>query len=443
MYNHTTLHPLGLLAVVVMGIATLVLPRRYAVVPFLVVACFISPAQRIVIATLDFNLLRVMVLFGWARVLARGETRGFTWRWMDTLLVLWTLAGTAIMALREGTAGALVYRLGLTYDAAGMYFLFRLLIRDWDDVKAIVVSAAVLSLPVAAVFLLEQATGRNMFAIFGGVPAITEVRDGKLRCRGPFAHPIFAGCFWAALMPLFGALWWSGRRSRWLAPVALAASTVVIFATASATSMGALLVAGLAVAMYPLRRYVAWMRWAGVLCLIGLHLVMIKPVWHLLARIHWFSGTGWYRYKLIDEFVRRFGEWWLLGTSSYEDWWQYRFEAVTNHYVLEAVGGGLITLVLFVAFIAVAFRGAGRLIRATGGNRYHRMTAWAIGASLLVHCASFIGVAYFGQVFVVWYIALAGIASLQTEALVRRVRVVAVRAPASAAERPGLAPSMS
>ena len=403
------------MAVIFLGIATLIVPRRYAIVPILIVACLISPGQRIMAATLDFNLLRVMILFGWIRIFMTGEAHGFKWRSLDILVVLWTLSGTAILMLREGTLVSLIYRCGLMYDACGMYFLFRLLIRGWSDVEAIITSAAVISVPVAAFFLLEQATGRNVFAIFGGVSEITVVRDGRLRCRGPFAHPIYAGCFWAALMPMIGALWFTSRPKRWLAPVGLLASMVVIITTSSATPLSAMMVAITAAAFYPLRRYLSWTRWAAVFGLVGLHLVMIQPLWHMLARIKLVGGTGWYRYKLIDEFVNRFNEWWLLGTGNYQEWWEHGFGAVTNQYVLEAVQGGLVTLVLFLAIIVCAFQGVGRIIRSAAGERFSRYASWAVGASLLVHCAAFIGVAYFGQVYVVWYMGLSIIGSMLPE----------------------------
>jgi len=423
----TNLHPVGLIAVILLGIAVLVLPRRYSLVPFLVVACFIAPAQRLVVMTMDFNLLRLLILFGWARVLMSGEGRGFRWKKLDVLLVLWTLSGTLILTLREATLAGFVYRLGLMYDAIGLYFLFRILIRNWDDVEAILIGAAVISVPVAMIFLVERATGRNMFSFFGGVDEFTHVRNGRLRCRGPFAHPIYAGCFWAALMPLIGALWWNCRPTRWLAPIGVAASAVIILTTVSATPISAMFVACFAAALFPLRQYLGWMRWGAVLGLIGLHLAMVNPVWHLLARIQLVGGGGWYRFKLIDEFVNRFGEWWLVGTNSYAQWWQHGFEAVTNQYVLEAVDGGLLTLVLFIAIIVVAFQGVGQIGRSVGRRRFRQVTAWAVGASLVVHCSSFISVAYFGQLIVVWYMALSIVGSLLPDTGRRRVYRIAAR----------------
>jgi len=285
----------------------------------------------------------------------------------------------------------------------------------------------VISVPVAMIFVIEMVTGRNMFAIFGGVSPYTIVRDGRMRCRGPFAHPIYAGCFWAALMPFIGALWWNCRRTRWLAPIGVVASGIIVLTTNSATPISAMMTAGVAAAVFPLRHYLAWMRWGAMLGLVTLHLVMVNPVWHLLARINLVGGTGWYRFKLIDAFIEHFNEWWLVGTDNYARWYLHSFDAITNQYVLEGVNGGLLTLVLFIAIIVVAFGGVGKIGRSVGRHRFQHLTAYALGASLVVHCASYISVAYFGQLLIVWYLALGIVASLLPDTGRRRIYRIAVR----------------
>lgn len=412
-YDQTTLHPIGLIAVLLLGIGMLVVPRRYALIPMLIMACFISPAQRIVIATLDFNLIRLMIIFGWCRVFIYGEVRGFKWKGLDSAVVMWTVIATVVVALREGTIPALIYRLGLTYDAIGMYFLFRMLIRSWKDLEWLMIAAAVISVPIAVVFLIEQFTGRNMFAVLGGVPEVTTIRDGKLRCRGPFPHPILAGCFWAAMIPLIGALWWHSRRIRWLAPIGIVASLIVINATASDSPISAVLAAIVAAALFPLRGYMRWIQWAIVACAISLQIVMTNPIWHLMTRVRFNHGsTGWYRYKMIDGFVESFDLWWLMGTRSYIDIWSHGFDAITNQYVLEGLEGGLITFILFLAMIFLGFRGAGLIQKYSSKTRFHKITAWMVGASIFVHCVSFLAVSYFGQIVMIWYMVLAISASL-------------------------------
>ena len=412
-YDQTTLHPIGFIAVMLLGITMLVVPRRFALIPILVMACFISPAQRIVIATLDFNLIRLMILFGWCRVFLHAEVSSFKWKGLDVAVVMWAVIATVVVTLREGTIQAFIYRLGLTFDAIGMYLLFRILIHTWKDLEWLMIAAAVISVPVAVVFLIEQNTGRNMFAVLGGVPEVTVIRDGRLRCRGPFFHPILAGCFWASMIPLIGALWWQNGRIRWLAPIGIVSSLLVINATASDSPISAVLAAIVAAALFPLRGYMRWIQWATVACAIALQIVMTNPIWHLMTRVQFVSGsTGWYRYKMIDGFVESFDLWWLIGTRSYSDIWSHGFDAITNQYVLEGLEGGLITFILFLAMIFLGFRGAGLIQKYSSKTRFQKITAWMVGASIFVHCVSFLAVSYFGQILVIWYLVLAISASL-------------------------------
>lgn len=418
--NQTVLHPIGLTAVLILGALLLVVPRRHAVWPIIFMACFVAPAQRVVVFTLNFNLLRIMVLFGTIRLAVRGEWRGMRWNRIDILLVLWTVSGALIFIISYATAEAVKYRLGTMYDAVGMYFLFRMLIRDWSDVRTTTMGFIVVAAPVAIAFMIEHATGRNMFAQLGGVPEITIVREGRLRCQGAFAHSILAGCFWAGVMPLMAAQWWCDSSARMWSAIGLVASTVIILLCASSTPIAAIgfgLVGG---ALFPLRRHLRYVRWGSVVLLLSLHLVMNAPVWHLISRIDVAGGSfGWQRYHLIDETIRHFDDWWLLGTHSTVRWGEDLYD-VTNQFILEGVRGGALTLCLFVAMIGFSFQAVGRLCRSVEQDRPKLILAWALGVALFIHCMNFMAVSYFGQIEMVWYLLLATIASLQALPRTRR-----------------------
>ncbi len=455
-FNQTTVHPLGLVLLVVLGAATLLVPRRYALVPMLILVCFVGPTQRIVVATLDFNFLRILVMAGWGRVLLRGEMWGWRWRPLDTVVLSWAICATLLATVLHASLSAFIMRLGLLYDAVGLYFLCRLTVRSFSDLAVFAQCAALISLPVAVLFLVEQTTGRNLFAIFGGIPEFTIVRADRLRCRGPFLHPILAGSFWAALMPLIGALWWYRGANRILAVLGLAGAMVVVITCASATPLGGLLAGVVAATLFPVRRWFSQLRWGAVLGVIALQLVMVNPVWHLLARVQLVpQSTGWYRFKLIDEFIRHFNEWWMIGTEVYSSWWTYGLDAITNEYILQGVEGGILTLGLFLGMIAVAFYGVGRMLREGTRRRSralqqtitrvhgmrtrrlrwsptsagHMAMAWALGVSMVIHCTVFIGVSNFGQTVLVWYLTLGFIGSLtplacRKRAVVARPRVL-------------------
>lgn len=425
--NQTALHPLGLAVVLVCGLAMLALPRRYAVWPIIVTACFVAMAQRVVVLGLDFSLLRILVLFGWVRVLARGEFVGFTCKPLDYVLIVYAVTNTLTYTMLIGSMDAFVNRLGFSFDAVGMYFLFRGLVRSWDDLSYVIHGLILVSIPAAAFFMIEGRTGRNLFAIFGGVPEITVVRDGRLRCQGAFSHAIMAGCFWAGLLPIIAARFWARRSSdrRW-AVVGVVCALVVVFLCASSTPAMGVIFGVVGAVLFPWRRRMGWIRRTLALGLMALHMVMKAPVWHLISRVNIVSGsTGWHRYYLVDQAIKRFGEWWLLGTVTTAHW-GLGLQDVTNHFILEGVRGGAATLALFIATIVLAFQAVGRIWRQAGTDTERVAQAWALGVALFVHCMNFIGVAYFGQTTVVWYLTLAMIGSLTPITIgVRRAKPLA------------------
>src|SRR5690606_3331386 len=144
----------------------------------------------------------------------------------------------------------------------------------------------------------EQSTRYNIFSIFGGVPAVTQIRDGRLRCQGAFAHPILAGCFWAAAIPLFATQWWRGAKA--MALLSSGAALYIIFACSSATPVVGVICICIGVAAFFFRGHLRLVRWSILPTLTVLHLVMDKPVWHLVARTSSLGGSSWHRYLLID-----------------------------------------------------------------------------------------------------------------------------------------------
>ncbi len=294
----------------------------------------------------------------------------FIFKPIDIIVLAWAISGMIVYTLLHGTFSALIFKLGVVFDICGMYFFFRLLIRNWQDVETIIRGLVIISVPVTVVFMIEFLTGRNMFSIFGGIPAVTLVRDGKLRCQGAFAHPIMAGCFWASLMPLFAARWWARGKGRIEAVVGVTASVLLVLMCASTTPLISLAIGIFATCMFALRHYMRIIRWSAAIFIVGLHLFMNAPVWHLVSRVNIFgSSTGWHRYNLINQAISHLGEWWLLGPTSPVHWDDYRrLTDITNQYILEGIRGGLITLVFFIVLLALAFQGVGRLWRLAESN---------------------------------------------------------------------------
>jgi len=432
----TYVHPVGLAMLLLLGIATLFVPRKYAVVPALILACFVPSAQRIAIFTLDFNFVRCMVLFGIARVFMRGETKGVRWGPLDYAVLAWGIFSLLVFTAQRGSFGALVNRLGYSFEALGLYFFFRCVIRDWRDIKSTTMAFIGLTLPLLAFFAVERSTRHNLFSVFGGVPDITRMRQGRIRCQGAFSHPILAGCFVASFIPLIGAMWFQGGVRKMASAVGLFTSLAIIFLCASSTPVAAVLFALMACALYPFRNMVGYVRWGVVCVLVALHMVMKAPVWHLVARIDIVGGsTGWHRFNLLDKAIRNWDEWLLLGKTSTANWDVFD---ITNEYVLNAIRGGGLTLAMLLLILYFGFRSVGRVVKATERDRPTNILAWALGASLFAHAMSFFSVSYYGQIVMVWYLHLAMIGSMaalvQTRPL-RRAAPVSARPDGSPGPR--------
>jgi hypothetical protein len=422
--NQTTVNPVGFFILLVLGLFMLGLPRHWAVLPLLVMACFVSSAQRIVVAGFDLDFSRILVLFGAFRIAIKNEYVAFQWRPLDTAVLLWGMSSALFYTLRLASLSAFVNRLGFCFDAIGMYLLFRCLIRNWQDVARMVKGLLWISIPLAFLFLIENRTGHNMFSVFGGVPAVTAVREGRLRCQGAYSHAILAGCFWASIMPLFAARWWeSGKDKMWAVGGTLAALVIVV-CCASSTPVLAVLCAVMGGMMFYWRRYMRSLRWIALYILIALHIVMSSPVWHLISRVSAVGGsTGWHRANLIDQTIRQFSDWYVMGcsVSTVASWGVWAGD-VTNQYILEGINGGFVTMCLFIYCVAVAYREVGKLWRGQPHHSYELRLAWTLGVCLFVHCMCFTAVSYFGQIMILWYMLLAMIGSLSTPNKALRIR---------------------
>jgi hypothetical protein len=259
---------------------------------------------------------------------------------------------------------------------------------------------------------------------------------------GAFPHPIMAGSVAASFFPLCVGLWLARPRERMLALAASLGSLVAVLTSASSGPLSALVFVGFGMGLWPLRRYLRLVLWSAAGALVFLAFYMKQPIWHLFARINIVGGsTGWHRAALIESAIEHFREWGLAGVDESAG---YYIIDVTNHYLIEGVRSGFVTLVLFTAIPFLAFRAVGVAIRRidrlgflrADDRQTWKILSWSLGCGLLAHAVSFTGVSYFGQALLLFYVNVALIAAnLQLATDAQRVR-----APARAA-RPLGAPA--
>jgi hypothetical protein len=384
--------------------------RRYVIVVLLVAGLLLPVETNIVIAGLHFQALRVLLGTAWLRLGLRRELRLPSMNSIDKAFLVWALANATFFSILWGTLSALTNRLGFLWTTLGSYFLVRLLIRNKADVVRVIRVLAITITIIAPALLIEHSTQRNLFEILGA-PALSAIREGSIRAEGPFRHPIIAGTIGATMLPLFVGLWWQGKQHRAVLAMGMAASIGMVVASASSTPLMTCAAGIGGLLLWRFRAQLRILRWGAALGLVGLHLVMKAPVWMLIARAGGaIGGSGYHRAMLIDNFIRHFGEWWLLGTQN-NAYWGYDMWDVDNAFVAAGVSGGLIAFLAFIAVFFYAYRRVGKSRRLLRRSRKDERLIWALGASLFANTVGFFGIIYFDQSILVWYSLLAMISA--------------------------------
>lgn len=412
-YGTTNIHPFSVVFMLCMAGVALFASRSRAVLAVVLVCIFMPSMQRVVVGGLDFSMLRLIMIVAWTRVFIRREYRGFKPGTFDRLFVLWTVSLSVIFVLRTG---GIVNRLGASFDALTVFFLFRVLVRRREDVFLLVRQLAWIGVVLGAFLAYEMATRNNVFHVFGTAPAVTNVRDGRVRALGPFSHAVMAGTFGAGLVPIFIAAFRGSKKDRVLMAIAMVFAIIITVASGSSGPFITLAVGLMGWGLWPLRKHMRPILWAMAGMALFVHLIREKPIWHLIGRLSSVTGgTGYQRYRLIDAFVAHFGEWALIGTSDTASWGPH-LQDTTNYYIRQGVYGGLLTLVMFVLLLGSSFSRLRRTRFATehaeGPKSLWTRLSWGFSVALAAHCVSFIAASYFGQMEFFLFMLLALIPSL-------------------------------
>ena len=418
-YNTTNVHPVGLSILMVMGLLLLVVPRKYSVWPMIFVACIIPSGQVLAIASLDFSFLRILTVFGAIRVLVRNEFANLRFGSIDQVMVAFALSKSTVFTLQYQSVPALINQLGASFDSLGMYFVFRCLVRSIDDFQGMVLGFVIASIPTAWFFVVENLTGRNLFAFMGGVPEITSIRENKLRCQGPFSCGILAGVFWASIFPLVFARLFNPNQNKPITLISVASIILIILLTSSSTPIMCLIFAVIGGVFFRWRKQMRTVRWTVFAILVCYHISWGKA-WGLVAKVNIMGGsTGWHRYYLMDRCIANFGDWWLLGTQDTAKWAEFFMGGqglgdVTNQYILEGVRGGFLSMVLFITLWVLSFRNVGRMLRTKeiSCDRSKTILIWSLGVMLFIHVMTFFAASYFGSVIMLIWLSLGATASV-------------------------------
>jgi hypothetical protein len=393
--------------------------RNKALVAFLSAAIMIPMDQVLVLGALHFPVIRILVMFGlarifWAKLTSGDEIFSGGVNGIDKAVLVFGIFTAIDGVLLWKDPAAAVFQAGNLISVFGIYFLLRFLIREDEDVQLTYRTFARILAVIAVFMAYERVTATNLiYGMLGGARAAyfgtAFVRDNQIRAVGPFGHPILAGTFGAILLPLFVGLLWKDRKNRNIAILGIVASTVAAVAANSSTSLLGFAAGLFALCLWPARQAMRPIRWAIVIVLTTLHLAMNGPVWALIQRIDVTgSSSSYHRYELVNQCIRHFSEWFLVGTKVYADW-GFDMWDLSNQYVAIAETAGLIPFLAFLAMIVFGFKYAGKARKAAEGDKPQELFLWAIGAAMFANVVAYFGTSYWDQTMVAWYALLATI----------------------------------
>jgi len=398
------------LVTVVLLVAQLALPRRLAFLPLLIALLHLGNVSLIS----EFTPMRLVIMVGIARAFAGGFVRWSANNRLDQLVAIF-----AVVALLSSLGHAasihvpspLIERCGLVLNVVGAYLYSRAYTGADDFVVTFSRWLAFILIPLSALLLLEQTTGRNAYYVLGARSDTAGIRNDGFRAKGPFGHAIIAGTAAAVALPFMVFLW---RRQKALGLAGALAAVGGAVATASSGPLAALAVIAACLCLWRWREHLRRLRIGGYIALVFLHFTMSRPVWYLIARIDLVGGsTGWHRSSLIDRAIRNLDEWWLVGTDYTRHWmhsgvtWNPNHTDITNYYLQLGVLGGLPLLLTLVAMIAVAL---GFLEQSLPLDRAEETDldfgTWCVWTAIIAHSVSFLSIAYFDQSYAGFFLLI-------------------------------------
>lgn len=408
--TETLLHPVVAVLMLIAIVLILTLRREKVIVPFLLAFFTIPVGQVVLVGSVHFTALRILILVGLARMaLSRRSSSGGTlpdgFNALDRAVVLWTVSALTIISLQWMDSQAFVKNLGDLLDALGGYLVVRFLIPDGKAIQRTIKVFAGICVVQGACMISEQIIHVNVFGLLGGLPVAVTVRDGHIRSQGVMGC-ISAGVFAGILIPLFFWLWTAGK-PRMAAYAGLAGATAMAITSNSSTSLLAAAGSLLGLAFWPLRTRMRVVRWGLVLTLIALHLLMHGPVWSLIARMDLTgSSSGYHRYYLVDNLIRHFSDWWLLGYRYYNNWGWEMWDTC-NQFVAVALTGGLLTLTFYILILKRSFAAIGNARKQVSGDRKQEWFLWCLGSALFASVLGSFGINFMAQLLMLLFPLLA------------------------------------
>jgi hypothetical protein len=231
------------------------------------------------------------------------------------------------------------------------------------------------------------------------------------------------GTIGVSFIPLYiGMAFTAADRAR--AFLAIALCLLIVWASNSGGPVSGVAAGVAAWLCWRMRTKMQWVRRGMVAMIVMAALLMKAPVWYLLEHVSDITGgDGWHRAFLLDTTYQHLSLWWLAGMpiTGTAGWFAYDHPLtggadITNQFVAFGLSSGLGAIALFIVLLTRAYSSIGRsaaLLRAASpASRESEYFLWGLGCMLTAHIANWLGIIYFDQTYLLWFIQLAAISTL-------------------------------
>ena len=382
-------------------------------VPIIIAMCFLPADKSIKIGSLDFQALRIIALVSLLKILSSPPQNKLIYNTIDKLFISYNLFGSIIYIISSTyTFNAFLYKGGVFIDSILLYIVFKHCIQSKETMLLICKTFSLCIIVLLPFAFFEFFTATNLFAFLGR--SSIAFRDGEVRVACTFSHSILFGSFAAALFPVLWAYYMIKKSFLKLIP--LIGCIFIIYACSSSGPIIACAAGVCFLSFFKWKQQSNLLSKLIFLISIFIHFAREKPIWHFIyVRISIKgSSTGWHRYILTEAAVDEFWSWWLLGFGDRDPGWHLKywprthakFTDITNHYILEGVRGGFFTMIIFVTLCYKTIKTLGT-ISILEETKEDQWLWWGFTVMMIVHCVTFLSVAYFGQITMLLYLNIA------------------------------------
>ena len=383
--------------------------------------CFLPSDISINIGIFHLYGVRIIAIIGFIKIRVTPKDQGVCWNKIDKLFIFYNLLGSFIYIVASvNTLGAILFKSGVFVDSVLLYYVLRHSINSRKDVQLIIKTFCYCVIVLLPFAMFEFFSAQNLFAFLGR--SAIAIRNGEIRATTTFSHAILFGSFAAALVPMF----WGGYKAQKSKLTLFAIYCCLFFVVACSSSSPIVALAGgvCLLCFFRWKQYSSLLAKFTLFTAIFIHLVRKSPLWHFIyIRIQIkASSTGLHRYMLTDASVKEFWNWWLLGYGDIGPQWHLKywpqnnaqFTDVTNYYLLEGVRGGFFTMMLFIYLCYTSVRVLGRysISQDQTGDQW---LWWGFTVMMIAHCLTFLSVAYFGQITMLFFLTIAVAAFAQDQ----------------------------